>query len=541
MKKLLRNLSVWGILLSIILVAACLRLYQLGQVPHGMAWDEAAIGYNGYAVITKRRDEWLQKLPVSFKSFGDYKAPLAIYLNGPFTWALGMELWVVRLPFALAGIVAVGLVALLFFELWPAKYPISKSASMIAGATLITLSPWHLHYSRVAFESGLALAFLLAGVLGMTWLTKTEKLAHPYQRLAGFLLMVAGLVSSMYTYHSAKIVVPLLCLVFFGVFWSRFWKQWKAMVLAALLSAGALWPLVSDTLWGPGSARFEQASILAKGYSWTELSQVLWRQLLLHLQPSFLVGGAETTLRHGDGVWGVLLPTTFLLVLIGLVWGWRVRTMRSWWIIFGAWTLIGLLPAVIGIDVPHSNRSLLALPGFLGLAVLGLARLMDWAESTPLNTFVNQHSKNGTWPRLVLGMGILVHCLLSLAQLNHYYTIFARESAPAFSDGYLEAFEYVIPYEKGLDGKKKVDLILFSNYYGQPYIYALFARRTDPIWFNGGSLNTYQFVNKTNASDLERPNTLVVGTPADDLPIEKADKIVYGSDGAIRFLIYVPK
>jgi len=54
--------------LFVIGVAAFLRLYKLGNVPHGMTWDEAAIGYNGFAVLTTRRDEWLIHFPISFKS-----------------------------------------------------------------------------------------------------------------------------------------------------------------------------------------------------------------------------------------------------------------------------------------------------------------------------------------------------------------------------------------------------------------------------------------------------------------------------------------
>ena len=68
----------WLILALITLIALGLRLYQIGQVPHGMTWDEAAIGYNGWAVITTHRDEWFKLMPISFKSFGDYKAPFAI-------------------------------------------------------------------------------------------------------------------------------------------------------------------------------------------------------------------------------------------------------------------------------------------------------------------------------------------------------------------------------------------------------------------------------------------------------------------------------
>ncbi|MBU0974247.1 hypothetical protein KKD03_00915, partial [Patescibacteria group bacterium] len=76
MKKFLKK-NWWTVSVIIILLfATFLRFYKLGVVPHGMFWDEAAVGYNGYSIVTTRRDEWLQKFPVTFQSFGDYKAPL---------------------------------------------------------------------------------------------------------------------------------------------------------------------------------------------------------------------------------------------------------------------------------------------------------------------------------------------------------------------------------------------------------------------------------------------------------------------------------
>jgi len=130
---------------------------------------------------------------------------------------------------------------------------------------------------------------------------------------------------------------------------------------------------------------------------------------------------------------------------------------------------------------------------------------------------------------------------LAIAYLHDYYTIFARESATAFQDGYLEAFTYLIPFEKGQNGNNQVDKIVFSSDYGQPYIYALFARKTNPIWYQGGSLIRYEFKDEVTIGDLERENTIVVASNKDDLlgKNDKADKIIYGSDGSERFRIYL--
>ena len=160
----------WLLVILIVLIAIYLRFYKLAQVPAGMTWDEAAIGYNGFAVVTAHRDEWLNFMPISFQSFGDYKAPLVIYLSGLFTHFLGLNLMGVRLPFALAGVATVGGMFCLYNQLAKLTGVSAKEYrlySLLLGL-FMALSPWHVHYSRVGFESGIALMFLISG-LGFTF------------------------------------------------------------------------------------------------------------------------------------------------------------------------------------------------------------------------------------------------------------------------------------------------------------------------------------------------------------------------------------
>jgi hypothetical protein len=191
-------------------------------------------------------------------------------------------------------------------------------------------------------------------------------------------------------------------------------------------------------------------------------------------------------------------------------------------------TLLGLLPAALGSDIPHSNRSLLALPGFIFLAVFGVQMLL----TGKLSAIVKQSA---------LGTLLLLHGLFFISYLNDYYTGFASESAAAFQDGYLEAFEFVLPYERGEDGKQQAEKIIFTGDYGQPYIYALFVRKTNPIWYQGGSLINYEFKDEITIHDVNRPNTLVVASQTDDLLSRNfdPDHIIYGSDGQPRFRIYL--
>ena len=84
------------IILIIILIAAFfLRLYHYNYPP--LLWDEAALGYNAYSILHTARDEYGQFLPLIFKSFGDYKPGLYVYLTLPFVAIFGLNPLAVRL------------------------------------------------------------------------------------------------------------------------------------------------------------------------------------------------------------------------------------------------------------------------------------------------------------------------------------------------------------------------------------------------------------------------------------------------------------
>ncbi len=532
--------------LSIVIVlGGLLRLYALGSVPHGLAWDEAAIGYNGFAIVKTRRDEWLQRLPVSFRSFGDYKAPLAIYINGLSTKILGLHPLGVRLPFAVAGTVSIGVFAAVLFELW--RNEKEQSAAMLVAATALMTSPWHTHYSRVAFESGIALFLLLCAVFSFLRFCIDSRITR---QLFWVSISAVSASLSLYTYHSSKITTLVLLFGMMIMFRENMKKRVWAVLLGALLFFITILPLLRDSIFGDGLTR-ANVTIFSKTQDvWTAIATML-QQLLTHLDHRFLVLGQTTSLRHGDGMWGVLLPTTYFFALLAVMYfAVRIYTAATSTQVFLTspserrtmiaflWIIAGLLPAAIGTEVPHSNRALLALPGFLLLAVEGVFLSWHTLKKLAINQSVlGSHGEKNLVPKLVLGTLFMAHSFIAISYISDYFTHFPKNSTAAFSDGYLEAMSIAAQYEKGTHGRPEVDTILFSDAYGQPYIYALFVRRTDPIWYQGGSLIKYQF-SSIKPSDLLREKTLVVATPGDGLPVASADHVVYGSDGSIRFLLF---
>jgi len=530
------QLIIFGLIL---LVATALRFNQLAQVPHGMTWDEAAIAYNGWSVANTGRDEWLSKVPISFRSFGDYKAPLAIYIVGAFTKILGMTLLAVRLPFAISGVAAVlGMMVLtrLLWQRWVPKSGISQfpvldanSAALLVGALMAT-SPWHVHFSRIGFESGIALNFLIWGLIGMIGLLFTER--HSYSSAQLFFRAVVGVssavfvASSLYTYHSGKIVTPLIIALVGVTCLHLVKKSWKTVTIWVLFLGLLLSPLVFDSVFGRGADRFQQSTIFRLGYSPLQTVGVIANNYLAHFLPGYLVHGQTDTLRHGDGRFGILYLSDFFLIVTAFF-GYIYRVVHSkkngiptttklfFFSVF--WILIGVLPAAIGVDVPHSNRMLLALPGFLWLAALG----WQWIAKNFTDDLIAP---------AVLGMCILFQIFFVSSYLNHYYNVFAKTSATEFVDGYQEAVTYAISQEDN------VDQVLFTTAYQQPYIYTLIGRKTNVYEFHNGALIKFLFTEKLSNGDRFRNNTLLVGTP-DQLTPTDSDTLIYGSDGEVKFVI----
>ena len=157
------------LLIIILVFAAILRLWQLGIIPPHLTPDEASLGYNAYSILKTGRDEYGELLPIVFRSFGDFKPGLYIYLTTPFVAILGLTELAVRLPSALAGILAVWLIYAISKQLYirkASKKFIFKNAEKLAlfGALLLAINPWHIHFSRGTWEFNLALTFTVAGI-----------------------------------------------------------------------------------------------------------------------------------------------------------------------------------------------------------------------------------------------------------------------------------------------------------------------------------------------------------------------------------------
>lgn len=499
--------KIWPLFL-ILLLAFVLRFYKLAEVPHGIAWDEAAIAYNGFAIFNTRRDEWLQKLPITFRSFGDYKAPFAIYESGFFTALFGMNLWAVRLPFAIYGVLAVLATYLLFKELFY-KHENREKWALLAAFILAT-SPWHIHYSRVAFESGIALSMMIWALYFFYRYLRLEKVGNLF-------LSVILAVATIYTYHSSKITVPLLFLFLLLSNLSFFKKKIKDLIIAAIMALALLAPFLWDAFMANGLAR-ASSTIFSQGYDFFELIKNILSNFLSYFSLDYLIFGKNMgNFRHGDGKFGIIEPVSLALIITYLFSKKQEKNLFSLSLIM---IFLGLLPAVISQGQSSSLRSFLALPGVILLVILAIEQIYNKLKSQK---------------KIFLIVLASLYLLVLGAYQKNYYQNYNQRNNDDFMDGYLETMDYL----RNLD-RSNIKQIVFTNDYQQAYIYALFAFEVNPIAYQGGILNLFFFTDKVDASDLTKENTIVVASKFDNMGDRQADKVIKGSDGQGRFFIYLP-
>lgn len=498
--------------LLILVVAIFLRFYKLGSLPNGLTWDEAAIGYNAYGLITNHRDEWLHRTPIVFQSFGDFKSPLLIYLDTLPVALLGLTAFAVRLPIAVAGL---GLVVTTYFI---AREFISEAGELHKHSKfflylphismlLVAISPWAIHYSRMAFESMLATFLVSIGVL--CWIRGRTDAR----------VMILGNICfafSLYAYHSAKVVVPFVVVILFFKFAKGLFSNKKAFFIGILVTGLILLPLGYASLFGKANARALGTTILGKPHAVT----LFISHYLSHLRPDFLLHGKDITFRHSTKSVGVLYPLELLLFIAGvLTIIYQKKYRKFWWI--PSFFFVGLIPPSLGLDVPHSNRALLALPWAQLTAILGIIGVYE------CTTRLGRRFQMGIWMIII---GVLCYNVINYVGIyNAVYT--SSTALHELGYGYDELMAFVRPKEGG------VDHVYFTDSYGQAYIYILFFKRLTPMEYQHGGLANYTISSKPYTEATGKKNVLIVGT-AEDFPDSVVPvKEIYYPDGKIAFKV----
>lgn len=514
-KKLLVKNTVF--ILLILLLAFFLRFYRISQAPASLDWDEVAIGWNAHTIFHSRRDEFGTRLPLVFRSFGDYKSPFLIYLTAPFVGFFGMNEFSVRFPSAFFGSLSI----LVFYFLIKELFKKRKLKIGLIASFLLAINPWHLQFSRPAFEPNSALFFILLG----TWLFFKAINSRPFY----LLLSSLAFVFSLYSYHSPKIFLPLFFIGLFVLYRKKL-LQIKGWLLGSILLAGILlWPLAKIHLFEQGSARLQGSSVFytEKGEKRPmdlELGKKIVRNYLVHFSPQFLFFGNPDNPRIKMKEMGLLYWVEAPFLLFGLYL--LIKQRRDKWAKFLLfWLIIGPVPAMIGRDTPHSIRAFNILPALITTIAIGVDGAFQKLRD-------KRKKRMKSFYYLLIGLFIFNFAY-------YFYTYHWKYSVATAKDwqyGYKELAHYL------RDEEDKVEKIIVTSAYGQPHIFIQFwqERKVENVFWGGMKKYLYRDVNWEEDQRME--NTLIVGTP-EQIPLAaiprwtKIEKEIYFPDGSVAFRI----
>ena len=213
----------------VLILATFLRIFYLGRIPNGLYSDEAVYGYNAYSILKTGQDEYGVPFPLAFKSFGDYKAPLYIYLSVPFIYLFNLNTFSVRLTSAVLGILLTILTFLVTHKLF------RNIKLSLLSAFLTSISPFTLQFNRMAHENNLVTVLVALGVY--LFLKSKENIIYLY-------LAAVVFAASLYAYHDARVFVPLFILSLAFIFKKFFLNKKHHTIYSSILFLTLLLPLI---------------------------------------------------------------------------------------------------------------------------------------------------------------------------------------------------------------------------------------------------------------------------------------------------------
>lgn len=549
LKTYIKNNSFAIVFILIILFAVFLRLNQIGSNPPSLTWDEASLGYNAYSILKTGRDEYGNSFPLSIRSFDDYKPPLYVYLTIPFVALFGLNEFSVRFPAAIIGVMSVFVIYYLVRELlqnWNKKY---KELIALISAFFLAVSPWHLQFSRAAFEGNIGLFFLMLGVLLFIKGMKDHKL---------ILISCLPFILSIYSYHSFRLLIPIFLLFQVLFFWQEILKK-KIIFIIFFLSLILLsLPVYLSFIKAQESGSrlsmvtiFSDPTVLSNSIDRIDydknnkdpIGALLHNRRIVytlaiakgyfdHFNPDFLFFHGDGGVQHHAADIGMLYLWDLPFIIIGIHFliNRRDRYIGILLLLF----LLSPLPSAITTGTPHPVRAIALVPGFHMFAAVGVVSFYFWTRK--LNKIFRFCIVIFTFSFFILNF---------LYYFHQYYVHTPVEYGYFWQYGNKEAILIAKKLEENYQN------IIMTYRYDQPYIYYLFHRKIDPSWYqknwdyNGTGnidrfnrvIGKYQFRNINYSNDRILPKTLLIGTP-DEIPMNAKiiDKI-YFPDGKLAYII----
>jgi len=425
----------WIALALIIIIAAFLRLYNIGELPPGLYPDEAMNGNNALEALSANG---------SFKFFypeNNGREGLFINIQAMSVAIFGNEPWALRLVSALFGILTVLGVYFLTKEFFYNKSPHTRKIALLSSFFLAT-SFWHINFSRIGFRAIMAPFFLIWGIYFLLLAfrqIKEQKSPKFYILSSIFSGIFYGL--GMHSYIAYR-ATPLLILLIIGYWLFANWDLRKEIIkIFAVFSIFAFLvfsPLGIHFLKNPADffGRTTQVSVFSSETPMKDLGMNILKTLGM-----FNFSG-DYNWRHNYAGRPQIFWPVGILFIIGIIYGMikifkksiiKENNQRFEFLILFSWLIIVSLPTVISNEgLPHALRAILMIPPAFILA--GLAGIWFYEK-------ISEKLQNSLkFKKIFLITCFLILFLLVVEAYTTYFILWGKsEHTPgAFAADYVE-------------------------------------------------------------------------------------------------------
>jgi 4-amino-4-deoxy-L-arabinose transferase-like glycosyltransferase len=363
----------WAAITLILLLAAALRFWALGEVPPGLAHDEVANGLIARDILAGRH-------AIYFTAAYGHE-PLYQYVQAASVALLGGHWLGLRWPsvaFGLLGIAGTYVLARRLFGVRVALLTIAWLA----------VSFWPLFYARVGVRAislpltaALAAYFLLKAIASPTSPPTRSSVCRPAgSGVANWLLAGLFLGLSLYTYMAARVLPFILVtfLIYSFLIYAPTPIPWSRLLAFLAVAVAVSAPLVIWLLAHPG-AEYRVAEV---GEPLTRLlagdPSLVWQNVIANLK-FFTVAGDPWPRQNLPGRPVFADPVSAVLFLGGLLIAlYRWRDPRYGFLLI--WLGGSLVPSVVTSVAPSSIRDILGLVVVFVFPALALVEAGRWVE-----------------------------------------------------------------------------------------------------------------------------------------------------------------
>ena len=528
-------------IIIILVIAFLIRGINLWSTP-ALNPDEAALGYNAYSLIQTGKDEHGASWPIHFKSFGDFKPGGYVYLALPFIKILGLTPLAVRLPNLILSVLTI---------LFLSKLVLLLSKSNVLAlliSIVLTISPWHIHFSRGAWESSAALSLIMIGTY-FFFKSIQEKF------ITNFSLFALTFVLSLYIYHSARLIAPLLALTLVILYFKNLVKKLPQILIPIIFAALLAMPVMFSFLNNGGTARIggvgltadqgpiNRANELINQHNNTNLINriihnkrvlylISWGQKYTsHFDLNFLSINGDEVPRSKVPEMGQIHLIELPFLILGLIFILKSNILNYKSKIFIiSFLLIAPIASSLTFQSPSALR---ALPMVIPLSILIASGIYYFI------TLI----KNKKILKLALIIFIIIYSYFVAYYFDSYFIHYSKRYPFAWQYG----FDQLVPYLE--QEKSKYNQVYITNKYDQPYILFLFYSKyyptkiqseiklTSPDNFVFSTVLNYDKYNFQKIDWEKIPSGSLVVT-SDEITLIEPIKIINFPNGQPGFKIY---